>query len=108
MWKKFDKDDWMAFSGAESFTNEQAGWPTEPLANYRIKVDGLDAVAVVDANGLYLQVLTPDGEDVALFTGGLTQAILFVAASSPSGGATYASFDTGELVDMGLDEERAN
>lgn len=66
IFKEFDDDDWQGMAGATSFTLGEA--KLEPLVAYDMHVDGLPAMAVIDAEvGLGIQVYTPDGEDVAYF-----------------------------------------
>lgn len=91
----FTNDDWDAFGGAERFPDG-----SEPMVCYDLKVDQLDAVVVLDQNGAFVQVLTPDGDEVATFTGAFVQALLIGAAAGQ-----LASIDTGTLIDMGFQED---
>ena len=95
--KEFTKTDWDGMAGAAPFPDGGG-----PLVNYDLKVGSLDAVAVIDANGFYLQTLTADGIVVSEIygsdSGDNSAAILrFVALA-----AVRTEFQTGELIDMGL------
>jgi hypothetical protein len=59
-WHEFDEVDWMGFGGAEPFPDGVG----EPLMA-DLKVDDLDTIAILDANGVALMVLTAVGEAVA-------------------------------------------
>jgi hypothetical protein len=67
----------------------------------QIKVDDLDAVAVIDRTALYIQVMTPDGETVSIFSAEGMIAARWAAT-------LRGSYETGELIDAGLAEERQN
>jgi hypothetical protein len=104
-WREFTKVDWYGMAGAESFPGHD--WiegvaQAEPLiADF--KVDGLDAYAILDANGVWIDILTPDGESVA--NGGFVTAMLgarWAARLTP----VYASFTTTDLLAAGWQEER--
>jgi hypothetical protein len=95
--RAFEKEDWYGMAGASKFEDE-----SEPLVNYDITVDGLDAYAVIDGSGFYLAVLSPDG-DIISETATEPDAIpvfRFLAARKDS-------FETGELYDMGIELARA-
>lgn len=92
-WREFDELDWMGFAGAESFPDGVG----EPLMA-DVKVDDLDTIALLDANGVGLMVLTPDGEEIALLTATGMTAARFAATLK-------ASYDTGELMDLGFTQE---
>lgn len=97
-WQPFDKLDWDSFAGCEKFDDG-----SEPLINYDIKIDDLEAVAIVaggPAPTLSMEALTPDGEPVVYFYGTTAQAFAFVAKSE-----TNPSWQTGELLELGLTEE---
>lgn len=98
LFKQFDGGDWDAFAGAEKF--EDGG---EPLVCYELKVDDLDAATILDANGIAIQVLTPDGEDVAYFYLDGTEAARWIALLGPS-----IALTTTELLDAGFREERVD
>lgn len=56
MFKTFDKTDWYGMAGATSFEGN-SGERLEPLVSYDLTVDGREACAVIDAEGLVIQVL---------------------------------------------------
>jgi hypothetical protein len=88
-WTEFDATDWMAFSGAESFKHG-----VEPLVAY-VKVDDLEGIAILDANGLNIMTLTDDGDEVSMFELTGMPAARFAATLAES-------YDTGTLVDAGF------
>ena len=91
----FDETDWMGLSGAESFANDGS-----PLVSYEVLVDGLETCTVFDARGLAIQVLTPDGEEVAIASLPISEAVAFVARG------LRAVYSTGELIDAGFTVDR--
>lgn len=99
-WREFNRTDWYGMAGAESFETFP-GVMQEPLiADF--KVDGLDAYAVLDANGVWLEILTPDGTAVA--SGGFV---------TPMHGARFAAllhpiYSTTDLLALGWQEERSD
>ena len=55
--RPFTKEDWYGMAGATPFEDD-----SEPLVCYDIKVDGLDTLAVIDAEGFHFEVYAPDGD----------------------------------------------
>jgi hypothetical protein len=108
MFRPFTKEDWYGMAGASKFENG-----SEPLVNYDITVDGMEAYAVLDGTGFALEVLSPDGDvisafyhqlagETATFDGGKAIAVArFLAAGRDA-------WDTGDLWDIGLVLESAN
>lgn len=93
MWKAFDEADWYGFAG-EKFVD------SDPIINYDLKVDGLDAVAIFDLNGLGIETITAEGEPVSMFTLPLgAEALLFLTQ-------TTTEWTMGELEDIGFHWER--
>jgi hypothetical protein len=94
MFKTFDDTDWMGMAGATRFADG-----SEPLVNYDLKIDGLDACAVIDANGFYLMVMSPDGDTISEIGGeepfDQTGLLRFLASGK-------SEWETGELIDMGI------
>lgn len=98
--REFTKEDWYGMAGAAPFQNG-----AEPLVCYEIKVDGLDTVAVIDAEGFSFEVYTPDGDVVSSLYCGAVGGVDPVAVMRFL--ATLKdSYQTGELIDMGMVLER--
>jgi hypothetical protein len=94
---RFDKADWDVMNGAERFPDG-----SEPLVCYGIRVDDLETVAVIDGNGFYLGIVTPDGDTISTIESDADNAaaIFHFIATLRDG------YDTGELIDMGLEPRR--
>lgn len=92
MFKTFDKVDWYGMAGASRFADG-----SEPLVDYDLRVDGLDAYAVIDGNGFYMAILNPeDGSDIRTMEDADPIAVYRLLASRKE------VFTTGELMDMGI------
>jgi len=76
--REFDKVDWYGLAGCTSFEGGR-----EPLVSYDIKIDGHDALVVLDANALTIQEMADaeGGEKLFEFTG--MHAARFVALLKP-------------------------
>lgn len=62
-WARFSDMDWMGMAGASRFADG-----TDPLVSYDVHVDGAEALAVFDANGITILVLNDEGEELGLFS----------------------------------------
>lgn len=94
VWREFDEVDWFGLAGAESFPGGE-----EPLVAY-IRVDGLETEAVLDARGIGLMSMTPDGETVGYFN--LANGAPYLARFATT---LRADYEMGDLIDMGFDYE---
>ncbi len=95
-WTEFDKGDWDGMAGATSFPSGR-----EPLVDYQVTLDGDEGYAVLDAAGLYIESLSPDGDRIKSFHAEGMIAARAVALS-PNG---FGICTTIQLLDAGLTEE---
>lgn len=100
----FEASDWDAFAGAETFEDGSL-----PLIDWYLKVDGLHAVAIIDGNGFYMGVTSPDGDVVAeVRVGNDPIAGTFLPRVARFIATLKSDYTTGELIDMGLEPQRGN